>query len=87
MYCYRKRDKNKNPRNIPFLFTAFFGLTKDSQKTIVQMSSHQVQKIYRRDFYFNSRRALYIFILPRIWHSNFLKPPILTQGTVLRLLR
>ena len=32
MYCYTKRDRNKNPGIFPFLFTVFFGLTKDSKK-------------------------------------------------------
>lgn len=54
MYCYTKRDRNKNPGIFPFLFTVFFGLTKDSKKR-----SYEFYRIRRK----KTADAVFILIL------------------------
>lgn len=61
MFCYTKRDKNKKkPGIFPFLFTTFFGLTKDSKKQSYECYRVRCKKTTDAVFILILREPFYI---------------------------
>lgn len=61
MFCYTKRDKNKKkPGIFPFLFTTFFGLTKDSKNNRTNVTASGAKKTTDAVFILILREPFYI---------------------------